>query len=122
MKTYCVQAVLWIHWSPRSGGGIYWLRKWNLSLEDPIPTLWAVQPRKYHLASLNRRGLVYNVGITMGPTSWGGCMKQDWNSGLPSPTASGSPRAMPPLGAPAGTAYLPHPLPPLAQVHGFVAE
>lgn len=33
IKTYCVQAVLWVHQGTRFGHGSCWHRKWNLSLE-----------------------------------------------------------------------------------------
>lgn len=35
-KTYCVQAVLWMHQGTMSGRGSCWHRKWNLSLEKVV--------------------------------------------------------------------------------------
>lgn len=36
IKTYSVQAVLWMHQGTRSGHGSCWHRKWNLSLEKAV--------------------------------------------------------------------------------------
>lgn len=62
-----------MHQSTRSGHVIYWHRKWALSLEEPVwipdPHFMGYRALGYHLASLCLSGLIYNVGITMRPTS-----------------------------------------------------